>query len=413
MSFLLSATAIEVLTYIGYVIVALLALMLMIVIHESGHYIAGKFLGFSIDEFSIGFGPALFKRRNKKTGELFAIRAIPLGGYCAFHGEDEEGENEKESEDIEVFEEEHTEKKYGILAPETATPSGKRGILAPPITDGKKYFNDMPAWKRLIVLFSGAFFNFLSAIVIISIYFTAYGQILPVIVNTHELPSGYEQYFEEGDVILAVNGKQVNIMLQEDVNAIFEGLGESAEFKVLRNGNAVKFTAQKSDYLYTSDILDENGNPTGETKTETIHGFGVTYSLMQQKLGFFRALGRSFGFSFFIVFKILASLGALMTGKLGIESAGGTITVVKTIAEVSSLGFDAFLYVVAIISANLAVMNLLPIPALDGSRMLFTLIEMIFRKPVPRKIEGIIHTIGLIVLIVLVVFLDIFHLVNG
>ena len=82
-------------------------------------------------------------------------------------------------------------------------------------------------------------------------------------------------------------------------------------------------------------------------------------------------------------------------------------------AKVSSLGFDSFLYVVAIISANLAVMNLLPFPALDGSRMFFTLIEMIFRKPVPRKIEGIIHTVGLVLLIVLAVFFDIFHLVKG
>lgn len=82
-------------------------------------------------------------------------------------------------------------------------------------------------------------------------------------------------------------------------------------------------------------------------------------------------------------------------------------------AQITSLGFDSFLYVVAIISANLAVMNLLPFPALDGSRMLFTLIEMIFRKPVPRKIEGIIHTVGLVLLIVLAVFLDIFHLVKG
>ena len=103
----------------------------------------------------------------------------------------------------------------------------------------------------------------------------------------------------------------------------------------------------------------------------------------------------------------------LITGKSGIENAGGTITTIKMMAQITSLGFDSFLYVVAIISANLAVMNLLPFPALDGSRMLFTLIEMIFRKPVPRKIEGIIHTVGLVLLIVLAVFLDIFHLVKG
>ena len=102
----------------------------------------------------------------------------------------------------------------------------------------------------------------------------------------------------------------------------------------------------------------------------------------------------------------------MITGKLGAEAAGGTLTTIGVMAKVSSLGFDSFLYVVAVISANLAVMNLLPFPALDGSRMLFTLIEMIFRKPVPRKVEAVIHTVGLILLIVLTVFLDIFHLVK-
>ena len=88
---MLAATAGEVFTYIGYVIVALLALMVMIVVHELGHYTAGKLLGFKIDEFAIGFGPAIFKRKNKKTGEMFSIRPFPIGGFCSFHGEDEEG----------------------------------------------------------------------------------------------------------------------------------------------------------------------------------------------------------------------------------------------------------------------------------------------------------------------------------
>lgn len=423
MNIILAASAAEVFTYIGYVILAILVLMVMIVVHESGHYLAGKLFGFKIDEFSIGFGPALFKRTNKKTGELFAIRCIPLGGYCAFHGEDEEGEDEKSKKqkaevsdmtEAQVFDDDSVglKPKYGILAPETQTPSGKRGILAPPLDKKDKCFNDMPAWQRLIVLFSGAFFNFLSAILIITIYFCAYGQILPEIVQINT-PDSYTQCFEEGDVILAVNGKQVNIMLQEDVNNTFANLGESAEFKVLRDGKVVKFTAEKTDYVYSYEVTDENGEPTGKIKTEEKHGFGISYGLTRQKLTFFRAFGRSFSFCFFIVFKILASLGALITGKIGLESAGGTITVVKTIAEVSALGFDSFLYVVAIISANLAVMNLLPLPALDGSRMVFTLIEMIFRKPVPRKIEAVIHAVGLILLIVLVVFLDIFHLVSG
>lgn len=431
--FLICATASEVFTYIGYVIVAVLALMAMIVIHELGHYTAGKLLGFKIDEFAIGFGPAIIKKRNKKTGELFTLRPFPIGGFCAFHGEDAEGAMVDENGNI-------------VKDPDA--------------------FNNQKAWKRLVVLFSGAFMNFLSAIVIITIYFTAYGQLLPNVVGVHNTLA-YHNVFQEGDVILNINGKQVNIMLQEDLDNAFKDLSDDSYFWVLRDGKRVKLNAHKvhynpfneDDFIYAingkkldapivASALGEYAEQNGIDQTQKItlvvvkygedgkiveqssmsvqkgvvegdpdgfysYGFGITRSLTHAKLPFFLAFGRAWGFSFFIVFKILASLGALITGKTGIESAGGTITTIKMMAQLSSLGFDSFLYVVAIISANLAVMNLLPFPALDGSRMLFTLIEMIFRKPVPRKIEGIIHTVGLVLLLVLAVFLDIFHLVKG
>lgn len=346
LSALISATAGEVFKYIGYIIVALLGLMVMIVIHELGHYLAGKALGFKIDEFALGFGPAIFKRTNKKNGEVFSIRPFPIGGFCAFHGEDEEG------------------------------------------ADDEGAFNKQKPWKRLIVLFSGALFNFLSAILIITIYFTAYGQILPVVQDSFAV-NGVENVFQAGDILLSVDGRQINIMTADDVAATFERIGDGSEVKVLRDGKTVKITVTKGDYVLSDEYLEEGEDP---NKT----GLGIVYGLESAKIGFWRSLGRSFGFSFFIVFKVLASLGALLTGQIGLEAAGGTITVIKTIADVSATGFGGFLYVVAIISANLAVMNLLPIPALDGSRMVFTLIEMIFRKPVPRKIEAVIHAVGLV-----------------
>lgn len=428
---IIAVTAAEVFTYIGYVIVALLALMAMIVIHELGHYTAGKLLGFKIDEFSIGFGPAIFKRKSKKTGEVFALRPFPVGGFCAFHGEDADG----------------------ALLDEESNPviDSKGNVVKDPDA-----FNNQKPWKRLIVLFSGAFMNFLSAIVIITIYFSAYGQLLPAVVGTASI-DGYQNVFESGDAILSINGKQVNIMLQEDLDNAFSGLGDSAEFVVLRDGKRVKLKAGKFNYCPFEDgdkiyavngqkvetpypyqqladnvdtdeqitvvtaRYDENGKISKTTMLVKrgadgmfySYGFGITRSLARVKLPFFLAFGRAWGFCFFIVFKILASLGALITGKAGIETAGGTITTIGMMAKVSALGFDSFLYVVAIISANLAVMNLLPFPALDGSRMLFTLIEMIFKKPVPRKVEAVIHTVGLVLLIVLAVFLDIFHLVKG
>lgn len=432
---ILSATVGEVFAYIGYVLLALLALMAMIVVHELGHYTAGKLLGFKIDEFAIGFGPKIFKRKNKKTGELFSIRPFPIGGFCAFHGEDADGalldENGNQVKDA------------------------NGNIIKDPDA-----FNNQKPWKRLIVLFSGAFMNFLSAILIITIYFSAYGQPLPYVVGTYDVPS-YQNVFEQGDVLLSVNGKQINLMAQEDLDNVFKKVGDNAEFRVLRNGKRIKITASKffydpfedGDYIYAVDgkkldtpvayadylatvestdafivtvvRYDEKGEiceqstmkvQKGENPEDAngfySYGFGITRTIARAKLPFFLAFGRAWSFCFFIVFKILASFGALITGKMGIEGAGGTITTIITMAKVSALGFDSFMYIVAIISANLAVMNLLPFPALDGSRMLFTLIEMIFKKPVPRKVEAVIHTVGLVLLLVLAVFLDVFHLVK-
>lgn len=433
---ILSATVGEVFTYIGYVLLALLALMAMIVVHELGHYTAGKLLGFKIDEFAIGFGPKIFKKKNKKTGELFSIRPFPIGGFCAFHGEDADGA---------LLDEQGNQIK-----------DANGNIVKDPDA-----FNNQKAWKRLVVLFSGAFMNFLSAIIIITIYFSAYGQPLPYVVGTYD-GTAYDNVFLTGDAILSVNGKQINLMSQEDLDNAFKNVGDSATFYVLREGKRIKINANKHYYYPLEDgdyIVSVNGEtletPIYYTDFEThydttdpllltierydaegrvverssmkvqkgvnpddaegyySYGFGITRTIARVKLPFFLAFGRAWGFSFFIVFKILASLGALITGKIGVESAGGTITTIMTMAKVSALGFDSFLYVVAIISANLAVMNLLPFPALDGSRMLFTLIEMVFRKPVPRKVEGIIHTVGLILLLVLAVFLDVFHLVKG
>lgn len=434
---ILAVTAGEVFTYIGYVIVALLALMLMIIVHELGHYTAGRLLGFKIDEFAIGFGPAIFKRKIKKTGVLFTIRPFPIGGFCSFHGEDEDG----------ALLDEKGEKVKDENGKTVKDPDA---------------FNNQKPWKRLIVLFAGAFMNFISAIVIITIYFAAYGQPLPSVVGVYPNANS-ENVFQAGDVILNINGKQINIISDEDIINAFSKVGDSAKFKVLRNGKRISVNASKFYYSPFEDgdfITHLNGkelaHPVPYTQLDTLegadtdkaitltlvaydadgkisstsnvtvqkganpvdaegyysYGFGITRSLARTKLPFFLAFGRSFGFCFFIVFKILASLGALITGKLGAEAAGGTLTTIGVMAKVSSLGFDSFLYVVAVISANLAVMNLLPFPALDGSRMLFTLIEMIFRKPVPRKVEAVIHTVGLILLIVLTVFLDIFHLVK-
>lgn len=368
---LLSASFASVMSTIGYVLLALLCLMAMVVVHEFGHYIAGKILGFKIKEFAIGFGPRIIKITNKKNGEIFSIRPFPLGGFCQFEGEDDEPEAEGS-------------------------------------------FNAQAPWKRLIVLFNGAFFNFLSAILIITFVFTFYGQILPKVGHiAEESYLARETDLQEGDVILSVNNRQVNILMVNDLSNAFSRIGddEGGYFTVLRDGQKKKIYVEKSD-IYQRDenneiVLGENGEPV------TYRAFGFSLGLGYIKLDFFTAFGRAFGYSFFMVWKILWSIGQLVTGAIKFtESAGGPITIISTMSTAARDGVGTLAYIVCLISANLAVMNLLPLPALDGSRMLFTVIEWIRKKPLNRKVEGIIHFVGLIVLFGIAVFADIFQLIK-
>lgn len=366
MSFLISATFASVLTTIGYVLIAIASLMLMVVIHEFGHYLAGKILKFKILEFSIGFGPAIFKRTNKKTGEVFSIRPFPLGGFCQFESEDDN----------------------------SSSPTA---------------FNNQAPWKRLIVLFSGAFFNFLSALVIITLIFTFYGQLSPIVNDIYdEAAISQDGLLQKGDVIVKVEGKQVNILMMDDLQIAMSRIKDEGTFTVLRDKKLVDIHVSKSE-IFVRDIegnivLDEFGN------NETRYAFGFTSMIAPVKLNFFYGFVRSFSYGFYVVFKILWLLGQLFTGGIKFsESAGGPITIVSTMSQATRAGFGPLAYVISLLSANLAIMNLLPFPALDGSRMVFTAIEWVRKKPINKKVEGAIHFAGLILLFAFAIFADVLH----
>ena len=205
---------------------------------------------------------------------------------------------------------------------------------------------------------------------------------------------------QQGDVFLRVDGKQSNVLLPEDATALFKDADDQINVVVLRDGKRVKLTLTKAEYTVTN-------TETGEVTTN--YGFGFSSYVGVKKLPFHLALGRSFSFMFFLVYKILAVLGSLVTGKMGMDSVGGPVTTISVMSEAASGGIAMLSYVICIVSANLAVMNLLPLPALDGSRMVFCLIEWIFKKPINRKVEGIIHTVGIILLFGFAIFADVFR----
>ena len=354
------------------VILAILILLAMITVHEFGHYVAGKALKFKINEFAIGFGPKLFKRVSKKSGEAFSVRLLPLGGFCAFAGED------------------------GELA------SG----------DG---FNDKAPWKRIIVLIAGPLMNYLLALLLIIISLFSFGQMMFKVTGVAPAEEAYAQYsFCDDDLICEANGK--GIYLTTDLMSALKGKseGDIVKFEVLRDGKR-----QTVEIMMRADCDFKNSEETGKLWRALGIGTyeaenGVSYwavGVENHRFGFFTTIGHSFVYSFKIAGTIFKVLGELLTGHLGLSSMGGPVTTIKLTSQIASQGLQNFFEIAAYIGVNLAVFNLLPIPALDGSKVIFCLIEWIFKKPVPRKVEAIIHAVGFVMILGFAVLVDVLQFI--
>ncbi len=368
MNYLFLSSFGQVMAYVGYIMLAILILLVMITVHEFGHYIAGKIFKFGIDEFAIGFGPKLFSRK-RKDGELFSVRLFPIGGFCAFRGEDDESQD----------------------------PTA---------------FNNKKWWQRIIVLISGAFMNYILALFVIMLMFGIYGQTTLVTYKmqpTTEIVA--EHCFQERDIILTAEGK--NVYLITDLMGAVEGRdeGDLVDFCVRRGGKDVNIKVQLRTSTNFENVEDMQGLYSAlgiyyETDADGQMQDGGLYAT-SIKFGFFETIGRSFEYSFMLAGSIFTILGQLITGALGIGSLGGTVTTVAVTADAIKIGgFRQILNMTSFIGVNLAVFNLLPFPALDGSRVVFTAIEGIRKKPLNRRVEGIIHTIGLFALLLFAVFVD-------
>ncbi len=363
MIFLAAVSFVEVLQWIGYIIVALLCLMVMIVVHEAGHYAAGKFFNFTILEYSIGFGPKIFQRVNKETGEKFSLRWIPLGGYCQFKGEDEDVEEDPGA------------------------------------------FNSKPAWQRIIVLFSGAFMNFITAIIFVSIFFSVFGEFVPKVYATYDyVDTAYTQQLQKDDVILQIDGKYVYSLSNPTRMKDMLQDKDQVVVTLLRNGEYQELTIPLREY--DGDLVQ----PDGETKHMHGTGLGISVSYEQVKIPFFRSIGHSFVFAGEEVGLIFKTLGSIITGHAKVsENMGGTVTTITVLSQLASNGFMAVMYGFCVLSVSIGIMNLLPFPALDGCRIIFCIVEWIRRKPNNRKIEAIINLAGLVILVLMAVTFDLLH----
>ena len=424
---------------VGSVILAILILLVMITVHEFGHYLAGKILKFKIDEFSVGFGPAFVKIKRKKSGELFAVRLIPLGGYCAFHGEDgleEEtkkkgtmSEGETSEKDTPFVELNGEPTQNGAPMPEE---SPSKEPSTPPVSapahipkrkelwteDGT--FTRMHPWKRIIVLVAGALMNYILALLLIVICLSCYGQDLVRVRGVDTEGELYEEgySFQAGDILLRANGK--NLYLTTDIAKAVNKKRAGAEitFRVAR-------LQEDGSYKEVDQVIKLRADVTVKNSTEfspvwKALGVGIEeredgrYYMLENavyRFGFFPTLGRSVVYSFKIAGSILRVLGELLTGKLGLSAFGGPITTITTTASVASQSFRSFLEIAGFIGVNLAVFNLLPVPALDGSKVVFTIIEWVRGRPISRKVEAIIHAVGFVFLIGFAILVDVLQFI--
>lgn len=351
------------------VLFAILIFSFLIFVHELGHFLAAKASGVQVNEFSIFMGPAIFKKQVGDT--LYSLRCIPFGGYCAMEGEDAD-------------------------------------------TDSPRSFQKAAWWKRLIILFAGAAMNFVVGVLLIAVvYAPAEGFITPVISQIEaESAVGGAYGLRVGDEILEVDGEKIYV--QSDFSTIMSlNPGDRHDLVVRRNGEKVyldNFLMEKREFP----------NPDGTTGLR----YGFSFSVVEAD---FMETARYVWNTVLDTVRIVRlSLQMLLTGQAGFQDMTGPVGIVQQmsdVAEASPSKMDALLnmlYFGGFIAINLAVMNLLPIPALDGGHifclLLTVLIEGITGKKINPKYEGYLHGIGMILLLALmavIMFKDIFTIFKG
>ncbi|MBQ3225650.1 MAG: RIP metalloprotease RseP [Clostridia bacterium] len=341
------------------IVFAILLFSLIIFVHELGHFLTARLFRVKVHEFAIGMGPQLFSRQGKGDTK-YSIRAIPVGGFCSMEGEDEQ--------------------------------SNDAGS-----------FSAKPWWQKLIILAAGSAMNIVLGFLIFAIFVSVFYQgsgIPTTTVDTVIEQSALYGELQPGDRIVAINDSRINIKRDIDF-AMQRYSGGECTVTVKRDGEKLSFPFKPIEAKYT------DGSPA--------YLIGITSAM--QKVGVMSVIRESFYQTVWMGKVVFVSLGMLISGEVGVGDMSGPVGVVdamnsavndaaSTAPEGQGMlaGLLALLSLASFISVNIGIMNLLPIPALDGGRIFFVIIEAIRRKPIPPEKEGIVHFIGLVLLLGVMVF---------
>lgn len=350
------------------IVIAILVFCFIILLHEFGHFIAAKACGIYVKEFALGMGPAIFRKKGKETE--YVIRAFPVGGFCSF----EDDINEETGD-------------YANSNP--------------------RAFNRKPVWQRMIVILAGPLMNLILGYIVVVVSLCAAPAMASTTIAEFREQSVSNSSLMVNDEILSIDGlpifstSDITYKLQSSDRKNAEG-NLVYDFVVKRNGE--KITLKDVEFM---TVTHENGT----------NGVYFDFYVYRLEKNFGNVIVEGFRESLSTARIIIMTFIDMITGKYGINDLSGPIGVGTVITEaVSHYTFAEFLSIVSLITINVGIFNLLPVPALDGSRFVFLLIELIIRKPVKPQVEGVVHFVGfalLFALMIVVTFNDIVKLATG
>lgn len=338
-------------SFILNLLLFIIILSFIVFVHEFGHFIFAKITGVYVYEFAIGMGPKLFSRQGKETE--YTIRAIPIGGFCQLAGEDLEDDDLKK-------------------------------------VPKKRRLQSKSCFERFLIMFFGAGNNFISAILILFLIALIWGgsTMDPIVTSVQKGSPAAKIGMEKGDEILEINDHLISTSDDISLYLAIADPTEKSNIKVEKEDGDIE------TYKVKPEKIKEKG--------ETVYRYGI--GMQQEKTtGFVNAIKYTFKKTGSIFKQMAITVGYLFTGGIKLNQLSGPVGIYSVVGEQSKAGLASILYLVAFLSINVGFINLLPLPAFDGGHILFIIIEKIKGSPVSPELENKIHTVGLMLLMLLMV----------
>lgn len=366
-------------TIIWNIVVLLLILTLLIFVHEFGHFITSKMFGVHVYEFALGMGPKVLSFRRKNDPTEYTLRALPIGGFCQLAGEDMEDDDNLPKD---------------------------------------KFLCNKPKLQRTIILVAGVTMNFITAIVLLFTIALIWGSTeqRSFIGGVEEGSPAYRAGIKSGDKVVGCNGYKIDTWDKLSVVTTMKNKNDFIEYEILHeDGKTETYKLIPDEYVTYEDknilITEENtkdkilsDNNWDEKEITISKKIGI--SAPQKKLtGFVASIKYAFRKFANIVVMMIMIIWSLITGKIGLDALSGPVGMYSVVGTVAKFGMANIIYLAAYLSVNLGVLNILPFPAFDGGRVLFIGIEAITRKKVNPKVEAAFHSVGFILLMLLMLII--------